>query len=419
MTEQHALNKEKLWNKNFFLLWQGQLVSSLGDVAYNIALGFWILKTTGSTALMGSLMAASVLPRVLISPFAGVLADRSNRKNILVIMDLIRGVSIVFVGIAAFLGFIKIWMVFLAAIILGICGAFFNPAASSSIPDIVPKSKLMKANSVYGIAYTGTNILGNIAGGSLYVLLGAPLMFLFNGISYIISSFTEIFIKIPKIEKQNNQIHFLTDMKDGFKFVWEFKGLRYIISIAAFINFFGNMGFILLLPLFERTSWLGPEKYGFVMGIMAAGSLAGMIFTSVKEIAPSKRLFLFVFCGTISSTTTALFILIKNLPVICILLFISGFMNAIVNIFFGASVQLTVPQNMRGKVSSLLSTVLQGLTPIAMALGGVLAEFIPIRIILFTCFIVDALIFLPFAFNQPFKKFINFNPETQTLEDII
>jgi DHA3 family macrolide efflux protein-like MFS transporter len=81
----------KLWTLNFFLLWQGQLVSALGDVVYEIALGFWVLAVTGSTGLMGILMAASVLPRIVISPFAGVLVDRCNRRNMLVLMDLIRG----------------------------------------------------------------------------------------------------------------------------------------------------------------------------------------------------------------------------------------------------------------------------------------------------------------------------------------
>ena len=72
--------KEKLWNLNFFLLWQGQLVSSIGSVAYYIALGFWILEHTGSTALMGTVMAVTTLPRVLIGPFAGAVIDKSNRK---------------------------------------------------------------------------------------------------------------------------------------------------------------------------------------------------------------------------------------------------------------------------------------------------------------------------------------------------
>jgi len=84
--------ERRLWNVNFLLLWQGQFVSSLGDTAYSIALGFWVLAVTGSTALMGTLMATTVFARVALSPFAGVLVDRGDRKWIIVATDAARGV---------------------------------------------------------------------------------------------------------------------------------------------------------------------------------------------------------------------------------------------------------------------------------------------------------------------------------------
>jgi DHA3 family macrolide efflux protein-like MFS transporter len=95
---------EKLWTSSFLLLWQGQLVSIFGDVVYEIALGFWILAATGSTILMGSLMAASMLPRILVSPVAGVIVDRFDRRSLMIWMDVIRGVAVVSVGTAAFVG---------------------------------------------------------------------------------------------------------------------------------------------------------------------------------------------------------------------------------------------------------------------------------------------------------------------------
>jgi MFS family permease len=103
-----ASSPGRLWGRNFLLLWQGQLVSGLGDVVYEIALGFWILAVTGSTALMGSLMAASALPRILVAPIAGVVVDRSERKWLLISMDLARGVCVVLVAAAAFAG-VALW----------------------------------------------------------------------------------------------------------------------------------------------------------------------------------------------------------------------------------------------------------------------------------------------------------------------
>jgi DHA3 family macrolide efflux protein-like MFS transporter len=119
IVQNKALKKETLWNLNFLLLWQGQFVSGIGDMVYEIALGFWVLATTGSTLIMSALMAATMLPRVIISPFAGAVVDKSNRKRLLIMMDLIRGCFVVLVGIAALTGVIKVWMVFIAGITIG------------------------------------------------------------------------------------------------------------------------------------------------------------------------------------------------------------------------------------------------------------------------------------------------------------
>ena len=410
--------EEKLWNMNFALLWQGQLVSAMGDIIYEIALGFWVLARTGSTGLMGTLMAASMLPRVIISPFAGVIVDRADRKKLLVWMDFIRGVMITFVGIAALLDFIQIWMVFVAGVLLGVCGAFFNPSVSSSIPDIVPKSKLIKANSALSMVQNGINVIANPIGGFLYVVLGAPLMFLFNGISYLFSSFTEIFIKIPKVERPVQEKHFIADLTDGFKFVWNFKGLRYIVSMAAFINFFAMMAIVLVLPLFQRTAGLGEIKYGWAIATMTGGMFLGALVTSIINIQYEKRMKLFCFSGILFTILFSIVPLV-SFGIMLPLLLGAGFFNSIVNTFIGASVQITVPQEMRGKVFALMGTVSGGLAPLGMAIGGILGEFIPIPYLMSGSFLITLIPFIPLIFSSDFKKFINFNPETQTLEDII
>lgn len=419
-------SKKKLWTMNFFLLWQGQIVSAVGDVVYEIALGFWVLAVTGSTGLMGILMAASALPRILIAPFAGVIVDRCNRRNMLVLMDLIRGISITTVGIAALLGFVQIWMVFAAGVILGVCAAFFNPTVGSTVPDIVPRDKLIQANSALNMVGTGVSIFANPLGGVLYQLLGAPIMFFTNGISYLVSAFTEVFIKIPKIERKgkaedamkSTSDSFKEDLKDGFKFVWNFKGLRYLIIAAAFLNFFANMGIILILPLFQRTESLGAGKYGVAIALLTGGMFAGMAFTSIVKIPYEKRLRIFVVSGVIFSIGFSVFPMV-NFKFMLVLLFLAGFFNAIVNTLISATLQLTVPQDMRGKVFSIMNTVCGGLVPIAMAMGGILAEFIAIKYIILTCFLLSGMLIIPLGFIDKFKHFINFNPNVQCLEDII
>lgn len=417
--EQAVTKKERLWTWNFFLLWQGQLVSSFGDIIYSIALGFWIFAKTGSTALMGTLMAVSMLPRILISPFAGVWVDRSDRKQIIVWMDLIRGIIVSLVGIAALTNHIEIWMVFAVGILLGICAAFFNPAVGSVIPDIVPRSKLTQANSTFGMINSGTNILGNPIGGFVYQLLGAPVMFLFDGISYIFSAATEVFIKVPPLEKKENQPHFFDDMKQGFKFMWSFAGLRNVIMIAAVLNFFANTAMVLMMPFFQVTEGLGPGKYGISIAFFTGGAFSGMLLTSALNIQAKYRYGIFMLTAMLSSICFTLFPLNTNLYAIILLLFFAGAFNAILNVLFQASIQLAVPAEMRGKVFSMMNALLMGLSPIGMALGGIVAEFIPIKYVISLCFGISLLAFIPFIFMKGFKRFINYDPALQTLEDIM
>jgi len=245
--------KRALWNVNFLLLWQGQFVSAIGDVVYEIALGFWILALTGSTALMGTLMAATTIPRVLLAPFAGVIVDRVNRKWVIVGADAIRGVAVLLVAFAAMTGRAEVWMVFVAGVITGLCAAFFNPSIGSIIPDIVHRERLVQANSFFSMIRAGSGILGNSIGGILYTVLGAPLMFLVNGISYLFSSGTEVFIRVPETHKEREKKHFFTDMKEGLTFVWQNSGLRFLMTAAGVMNFLASIAILLLIPLFQRT----------------------------------------------------------------------------------------------------------------------------------------------------------------------
>lgn len=411
--------KHTLWSRNFLLLWQGQFVSGLGDMVYEIALGFWVLAVSGSTLMMTLLMAATMVPTIIISPFAGVIVDKSNRRRLLVIMDLIRGGSVLFVAVAAILGLAQLWMVFVAGIIIGTCGAFFSPAVSSALPDIVPPALLMKANGAFSMIFTGSNISGNAAGGVLYRILGAPLMFLFNGISFLISAFTILFLKIPKLEKEGEKIYFKKDMKEGMDFVWNFRGLRYLIIMALVLNFFGTMAMTLFIPFFKLTPGLGADKYGFASAMMGVGAFLGMTFTMTYNIIPERRFKIYILSSAIAALAFALFAVFRNYAVMLMLICIGAFFNSIINIFFQSSIQLTVPAHMRGKVFSLMGTVMTGTMPIAMICAGFISKLMSIRSIIFVCFMIILILFLPFAFLPSFKNFINFNPERETLEDIM
>jgi MFS family permease len=196
----HPVDDRSLLNRNFVLLWQGQFVSNIGNQAFVIGMMFWTMQATGSGSLMGILMMLSMLPGVLLGPLAGTFADRYSKKMIIVVSDLLSGLSMT--GLAFVFIFrpnqvdLLIFLLFLVAIINGIFQAFFGPSILSAIPELVPRQKIPAANSLNQFSFQFSRILGQSTGGILYGLLGAPLLFLIDGLTFLFSSFSESFIQI-------------------------------------------------------------------------------------------------------------------------------------------------------------------------------------------------------------------------------
>ena len=410
----------KLWTKNFFLLWQGQMVSCLGDVLYLIALDFWVLDVTGSTALMGALSALTMLPRIILGPFAGVFVDKWKRKNVIIFTDLIRGIVITSVGILALMGYIQVWMVFVIGILSGVCQAFFGPAVSALRPEIVNESRIIKANSVTSIADSGMNILGSVVGGVLYVAIGAPYMFLANGISFLFSAFTEIFIREPqRVRKEKEELTYKEDLKGGFKFIWRFKTLRNLMLTASILNLLASSAFILILPYFKSMEFLGPERYGVFSAVMSVGMLAGSFLLSVVNIKKNHKYGIFAFSTIFCMATLPILFLLKNFTLMLIIAFFTLSANVIFNTLFQSTLAVVVPSDMRGKVFALLGTISGGMQPIGAFVGGVLGQVLPIQIAIVSIFAVDLLLGIIMVLPKGVKKLIEYDSSDGTVDELI
>lgn len=401
----------KVWNKNFFLLWQGQLVSVFGDALYSIALGFWVLQETGSTAIMGSIMALVTIPRIILGPLSGVIVDRSDRKRLIVLGDAIRGIGMLLIAFAAIGGFLKVWMVMLMGIILGICSSFFNPSIQSVLPDIVPKENIIKANSSYQMATTGADIIGQSIGGLIYTILGAPMMFLFNGISYIFSAVSEGFIKIPKIERKNINITFKEDFVDGLKFILGFEGLVRSLIMAFFINFLFGMIRVLIIPWFLADPSLGMTKYGLLNGFQSVGFIIGTMILSFINIKPNHKYRIYIISLLIFLSFIGLGTAINNFIFIIIFFTIAYGFLFILNTIVNSTVMVITPTNKRGKVFATIGTIAMAISPIGNFVGGVLCEFIDPRTLIIANTIIAILIICAIVINPKVKNFLNYDLE--------
>lgn len=405
--------KNRLWNKNFLILWQGQFISDFGNVAFSVALGFWVLAATatpampgGDLAMMGLVEACFAFSGVLLGPLAGAVADRVSRKSIIVAADFIRGACFLAMGMMLLFNVFPFWMIFPLAVVTSASGAFFSPAISSAIPDIVPKDKLTKANSARSFSMSLTQLVGNSLGGILYSLLKAPLLIFINGISFLYASITQLFMNVP-FKKAKERKRIFSDMADGIKYAFGSLGIRTILISSMLLNFFATVGFSLMTPLFNSTPGFGVEKYGLVMGAFTAGALVGMLVLSAVKFKTEQRSK--IFSGAIIIMVLAMVPigLLDSVALMYPLAVIAGATNAIVNVMFQTLMQTKVPSESRGKVFGILTTVMMGLQPVAMAISGVIASFAGIRPTMVIA--MSAMIFamLPIIVSRHFKQFVN------------
>ncbi|SYZ72837.1 Major facilitator superfamily MFS_1 [Candidatus Zixiibacteriota bacterium] len=408
----------KLLNKNFVLLWQGQFISQIGTQVHGIAIMFWLKHATGSATIMGTLMMASMLPGVLLGPIGGAFADRHSRRKIILYSDLFSGILVLIVTLMLFyrpgdVDFIVVWLT-ITYIFMGITNAAFGPALSAALPDLVPREKIPAANSLRQSTMQISSFFGQGLGGVLFRLLGAPILFLADAVSFFISAISLIFVKIP--QKYPERVagfraifdHFKKSIIEGLHYVWKHKGLRSLIFSAAFLNFFiAPVG--ILLPFYvEDTLKSTPDWFGYFMALLGAGALLGYAIAGWLYIPGKKRSLLIVSLLIIESLTIGALGLVRSTYIALIIFFFIGLFNGTINIYISTILQVTTPTEIRGRVFSVLGTVAGGLAPIAMGLAGVIADLLNknIPLIFILCGGISAALAILVSLGHEFREFL-------------
>lgn len=395
-------------NKNIRYLWWGQMVSELGDSFHSTALGFYILALTGSSSLLGLVEAFLLIPRIFLSMVAGVAADRYDRKKIIIYTDLIRGIILLIFGVLAITGLIKIWMILLLTFILGATAPFFEPALQSIKPDLVKKDQLLKTNALFQFSSTGIWTVGRALGGILVQYVGAPLLILFNGISFMLSGFSEQLIEVPPHHHNVSQKSFLSDIKEGFRYAYKMKGLRVQYTFILFLNFMSKIGMILTIPFFAYHFDKGPSLYASIMVISTLGFMTGSKLVTHFHFVRFKRATVYVLLMVGVGLTKAVYPLTENLFLIGLSFFISGTMIAIANIIGSTVLQVRIERQMRGKVYGFRRTMNTALLPLGALLGGVLGEVFSLDWIIMIAYMSCAVIGGSLAFSKSHRQFFNY-----------
>ncbi|MFP4016202.1 MAG: MFS transporter [Halanaerobiales bacterium] len=379
---------KKLFNRDFVLLWVGQAVSQLGSSVGFIAIMWWVQRKTGSALALGSLAMVQTFVSFLLSPVAGVISDRINRKWIIVLTDLIRGIVNCLFAYAAWKGHLALPWIFFGSAINAASSQFFLPSIAACLPQLVGREYLEKANSLREMTGNISGIFGYALGGVLVAFFGIPLILLLNGVSFILSALSELFIIIPDVQekaKMNIKL-FFDDLKVGINYIKNDKFLSRFLKVIVLVNF-SFIPFMVLLPYFvENHLNASSSVFGYINSANTIGMLIGALILTLTSFL--KRHIWFLKWG-LSIQAAALF-LAPLIPgqywIVHLLIYgLFGLVNSIINISFMSSIQRTVDPSYMGKVFSLIYAVAMSLQPLASGLSGVITEYIGISIVFMSC----------------------------------
>lgn len=374
---------KKLWNRDYLLMLQGSAVSAIGDILYSVAIGYWVYETTGSSTLMGIMSSISMFMTMFVMPFSGTIIDKCNRKGIIVGMDGARGVIMLAVGALAFADKLSVPVVLLAAFLASACTVFFSPAVSTLLIDIIPHDDMVRGQSVHSGINTFLNLVGKAISGALVAFLGVPLIIVLNGISYLFSALTEIFITVPRTVHQGEAVTVrgvLKDFSTAIRTILKDKFLKLFIPSALILNLLGAGPSTMMLP-FVLEKGFTVDMYGYLMSVETAASLICVCLLGVVKLKPRMRYYA-MSVGFLSSGVFAIAgYLTGNYAVLCMMLFLSSFANTLGNGIFNASLMLAMPEENRGGILGFVSAAATGGSALSAVIFGVLCDMFPIYLV--------------------------------------
>ena len=380
--------KQKLFSKDFTLVVIGQIISLFGNAMIRFALPLYLLNLTGSSALYGTVTACAFIPAILLSPVGGIVADRVNKRNVMVILDFFTATVIFVFSLLMHSVDLVLLLTVTLMLFYGIAGAY-QPSVQASIPALVDQDNFMVANSIINTINSFASLLGPVLGGILYSAYGLEPVLLVCGVCFFVSAVMEIFIKIPFQKQSSNGSLWKTvkaDFHESIRFIRKEKPvIGKALLVVCGINLFLSAMIIVALPylvteVLDLQASQANRLYGFAQGALAAGGLSGGICAGIfaNKLSLQKSGNLVTACAVSVFPIGAALILsssgIINYIVITICCFIVMVFSTTFSVQMMSFIQAETPQNLIGKVIAVVLTIAMCSQPLGNALYGVLFE---------------------------------------------
>ncbi len=358
--------------RDFRLFWAGQLVSLTGTWIQSVAQQWLVLKLTGSAFDLGLVTTIQFTPVLFLTLVAGAVADRVQKRNLLLWTQVISTLLAVLLGVLVSTGTVQYWHVLVIAGMLGTVNAFYTPARQAFVPELVDREALLNAVALNSAIFNGARVIGPAVGGILIAVLGLSLNFYLNAASFVAVIVSLLLIR-PRARQHREEASLVRNVAEGLNYIKDTPVVYTILALVGVASLFA-LNFTTLMPLMARNVLhVGSAGFGFLMASMGAGSLAGAIslaFFNRRDLA--RRL---IYGGIFVFTATEILFGFSRVYGLSIgLLVLVGISSNLFSTTANTRVLSLVPSRLQGRVMSVYSLMFLGVTPFGSLLAGIVAE---------------------------------------------
>jgi MFS family permease len=370
---------EVIRSPRFFRLWLAQLTSSFGDTIHYIALVILVFQMTGQGVAVAVLVAAEIIPVLLLAPVAGVVIDRFSRKGVLIGADLFRALLVLSLVWPQ-----GLWHAYVVAAGLAAGNTFFNPTVQAVIPALTTEDQRLAANSVNWSTGRLVQILAAAAAGGLIALIGTSPAFILNAATFLISVPLIAGLPIPKHAGQLGEgvtrglRKFGNDARAGLRYAFGDRFVSRLLLVQATASFATGATGAMLVVLSERHLQLPPAGFAWLIGAIGLGALIGPIIPNAlaRDYRDSRWLFIPYVIRGIGDILIAIFV---PLPIALFILFVYGLNTSTGIVVFNSTIQTTIPDSVRGRVFTLLDVTWNGMRLLSLGIGGIFVDLVGIQ----------------------------------------
>ena len=339
---------------SYRVFWFGTLASVCGFQVLNFA-QFWVVhRLTGDPLFLGWVGLANAVPAIVLNLFGGVLADRVERRKLIAVTQTVNGFIILVLAAVTFTGIVQAWHVILLAFFAGAVNAFDQPARMALYPILIDRSVMMNAVSLNSAIWTGTRIIAPALAGLIITVVGEGFSFLLSAIGFFILAMVVVRLKVPDgVKPERLQRKSRSDLLEGIKFILGNSIFTFLIVITFFNSFFG-MSVIPMMPVFAVDILkVGADGQGVMMGVGGVGAFAMTLVLGRMGNLRYRGMMIVVGSAVFGLALALLAISSKqlgNYPLAVFFMFVMGAFSSVYMISIMSSLQLMVPDHMRGRV---------------------------------------------------------------------